>query len=207
MKKRLIYFLFTDTGTNLAKLINFFTKQSLNHVSISFDNELREVYSFGRKKPNNPFIGGFVKEDIQSDFLKNSNCAVYVYRISERDYQRIMHEIEKVEQCEDLYKYNFIGLLGVLLQIEINREYAMFCSQFVSYVMRDVKAFHIEKPHCFITPVDIRTHDGLKLIYQGRLGNYQHLPITKQPLANGESMPNQSFIFQLSRKVKEFVIR
>src|SRR5699024_4403744 len=174
----MMYFLFTDTGTTLAKLINFFTRQSLNHVSISFDDELREVYSFGRKKPRNPFIGGFVKEDIRSDFLKNSNCAVYVYRISEKEYQQIMYEIKAVEKCKDMYKYNFIGLLGVLLQVEVNREYAMFCSQFVATVMRDVESFNINKPLCFITPEDIRTHAGLKLIYQGKLGNYQELPVT-----------------------------
>src|SRR5699024_8190162 len=114
VEDRLMYFLFTDTGTNLAKLINFFTGQQLNHVSISFDNELREVYSFGRKKPKNPFIGGFVKEDIQSDFLKNSDCAVYVYPISENDYRKIMQEIRSVAKDKDAYKYNIIGLLGVL---------------------------------------------------------------------------------------------
>lgn len=204
MSDRMMYFLFTDTGTTLAKMINFFTRQSLNHVSISFDNELREVYSFGRKKPRNPFIGGFVKEDIRSDFLKNSECAVYVYRISENDYQKIMQEIKSVEQCKDAYKYNFIGLLGVLLQVEINREYAMFCSQFVATVMRDVNSFNINKPSCFITPTDIRTHSGLKLIYQGKLGHYQQLSIDHQL---GEAESKQSFIFQISRKVKQFVIR
>lgn|SRR5699024_483328 len=202
---RMMYFLFTDTGTTLAKLINLFTRQPLNHVSISFDNELREVYSFGRKKPRNPFIGGFVKEDIRSDFLKNSECAVYVYPISENDYRKIMQEIKSVEKYKDAYKYNFIGLLGVLLQIEINREYAMFCSQFVATVMREVESFDINKPSCFITPTDIRTHSGLKLIYKGRLGRYQEMPIDQHN--HEEAVPKQSFIFQLSRKVKQFVIR
>src|SRR5699024_11661147 len=32
-------------------------------------------------------------------------------------------------------------------------------------------------PSCFITPTDIRTHSGLKLIYKGRLGRYQEMPI------------------------------
>lgn len=39
-------------------------QEPLNHVSIALDRELTEVYSFGRKQPDNPFIGGFVKEDI-----------------------------------------------------------------------------------------------------------------------------------------------
>src|SRR5699024_4751790 len=98
-----------------------------------------------------------------------------------------------------------IGLLGVLLQVEIRRDYAMFCSQFVATVMRDVKAFKINKPSCFITPTDIRTHPGLKLIYQGRLGKYQQLPMITREVTEEE--PKQSFIFHISRKVKRFVIR
>src|SRR5699024_8858520 len=160
---------------------------------------------FGRKEPRNPFIGGFVKEDIRSDFLRNSDCAVYVYRISEREYQQIIREIKSVEQYKDKYKYNFIGLLCVLFQVEIKREYAMFCSQFVATVMRDVHSFNMNKPSCFITPADIRTYSGLELIYQGKLGHYQKLPIITGNLHDKE--PKQSFIFQISRKVKQFVIR
>src|SRR5690625_5503838 len=73
MREKTLYFLFTDTGTYLSKAINYCTKQSLNHVSIGFDPELKEVYSFGRTHPRNPFNGGFVKEDIRSDFLKDAN--------------------------------------------------------------------------------------------------------------------------------------
>ncbi|MUV37483.1 hypothetical protein JNUCC1_01289 [Lentibacillus sp. JNUCC-1] len=57
MGEQTVYFLFTDTGTYLSKAINYCTKQPLNHVSIGFDDELSEVYSFGRKRPKNPFIG------------------------------------------------------------------------------------------------------------------------------------------------------
>lgn len=128
MRERTIYFLFTDTGTYLSKAINYCTKQSLNHVSIGFDHELSEVYSFGRKRPNNPFIGGFVKEDIKSEFMRRSRCAIYSYRITELEYQAILCRIKEIEAAKESYKYNFIGLLGVLFQIEINRKDAFFCS-------------------------------------------------------------------------------
>lgn len=45
-----IYVLLTDTGTVLTKIIRSFTKDPLNHASIAFDQDLNEVYSFGRKK-------------------------------------------------------------------------------------------------------------------------------------------------------------
>lgn len=45
-----IYIVLTGTGTAFSGIIKWFTKAELNHASIAFDSELREVYSFGRKK-------------------------------------------------------------------------------------------------------------------------------------------------------------
>ncbi|MBR7796688.1 hypothetical protein GT022_11605 [Agaribacter marinus] len=207
MGEKVIYFLFTDTGTNLAKAINFFTKQSLNHVSIGFDHELTEVYSFGRKRPRNPFIGGFVKEDIRSDFMKKSDCAVYQFTVADHECEKIVKNIKDIERQQHKYRYNFIGLFGILLQIEINRKCALFCSQFVATVLRGVPSFSLKKPACFITPADIRNHEGMELIYKGKLGDY--------PFRNQESLSTivveektkQSFLILLSSKVKRFVIR
>lgn len=212
MEEKSIYFLFTDTGTYLSRLINYFTKETLNHVSIAFDPDLREVYSFGRKKPHNPFIGGFVKEDIRSDFLKNSSCAVYSFELTNADCDNIKERIQEIELQKNNYKYNFIGLFGVLMQVEINRDDALFCSQFVATVLKDVESLQFEKPTCFMTPADIRDHEGLQLVYQGTLGNYQHTGMNaERKLVKGEStLPKQSFIFNLSKRVKRvkrFVIK
>ncbi|PAV31456.1 hypothetical protein CIL05_02030 [Virgibacillus profundi] len=209
MRERTIYFLFTDTGTYLSKAINYCTKQSLNHVSIAFEPDLSEVYSFGRKRPKNPFIGGFVVEDIQSEFMKNSNCAIYSYTITESECEAIIQNIKEIEARKEMYRYNFIGLIGILLHIKINRKNAYFCSQFVATILKDLEKFQLSKPPHFITPADIRMHEDMQLIYQGRLGDYQSSRIKKErKLVIGEqTLPKQSFIFLLSSKVKRFVIR
>lgn len=209
MKEATIYFIFTDTGTNLSRMINFFTRQSLNHVSISFDEALKEVYSFGRKNPKNPFSGGFVKEDIRSDFLKNANCAVYSYKLTEEDKASIMHNIKRIEANQQNYRYNFIGLIGVLFQIEIRRKYAYFCSEFVAEVLSDTDSIHLSKPHCFTTPTDIRSLVGMDLIYEGILGEYriEDIETDKEPLNQPKKTPKLSFIFLISKRVKQFVIR
>jgi hypothetical protein len=209
MEERTIYFLFTDTGTYLSKAINYCTKQTLNHVSISFDAALSEVYSFGRKQPKNPFIGGFVKEDIHSDFLKNANCAIYSYTFTEQECESILNNIKAIEADQSNYKYNFIGLIGVLLQIEINRKHAYFCSQFVAMMLKDSVHFNISKPACFITPADIRMHEGMQLIYEGKLSDYQDRQLAHERKLTrvNQTISKQSFIFFISSKVKRFVIK
>ncbi|MEM5591749.1 hypothetical protein AAHH67_08270 [Niallia circulans] len=70
MTERKVYIILTDTGTLFTRCIKFFTRKPHNHASISFDPQLNEVYSFGRRKPSNPFIGGFVKENVQHSFFE-----------------------------------------------------------------------------------------------------------------------------------------
>jgi len=209
MEERTIYFLFTDTGTYLARVINYCTKQSLIHVSIAFDHELKEVYSFGRKRPHNPFIGGFVKEDINSDFLRDAACAIYSYTLSDHECEKVLQNIKAIEARKHLYKYNFLGLFGVLLRIEFEREHALFCSQFVATVLHNVKSFQVEKPHCLVTPADIRNLSGLQLVYEGKLGDYPKCMenAKSQLVQEAQPLAKQSFIYFLSEKVKQFVVK
>ena len=59
---RKIYIVLTYTGTLLAKVVRLYTRNEFAHVSISLDENLDEMYSFGRLNPYIPFIGGFVQE-------------------------------------------------------------------------------------------------------------------------------------------------
>lgn len=209
MEKRTIYFLFTDTGTNLSRIINIYTKQSLNHVSIAFDLALTEVYSFGRTKHKNPFSGGFVREDIRSDFLKKSNCAVYSYDLTPVEVEQVLKKIKNIEENKDRYRYNFVGLIGILFQIEIKREKAFFCSEFVATILNDTDSITLSKPNYFMTPSDIQREISMELIYEGKLSEYIFMAEDnhKEVLHKPETLSKQSFIHLLSKKMKRFVMR
>lgn len=64
-----IFIVLTGTGTAFSGFIKWFTKADLNHASIAFDCELREVYSFGRKKMHNPFVAGLIQENFIDPFI------------------------------------------------------------------------------------------------------------------------------------------
>ena len=77
METKNIYVVLSDTGSVLTRLIGFYTKSRYNHCSISFDPEFKSLYSFGRKQPRNPFIGGFVEESFYDGTFKrfsNTSC-------------------------------------------------------------------------------------------------------------------------------------
>ena len=60
--KTLIYIVVTQTGTVLSRILKIVTKAEYNHVSISLDPSLDQMYSFGRKNAYNPIWGGMVQE-------------------------------------------------------------------------------------------------------------------------------------------------
>lgn len=170
--ERKLYVLLTDTGTLLTRVIKMVTRDPLNHASIAFDLELNEVYSFGRKKPSNPFIGGFVKEDLDCKLFSNASCALYCCTVSDEAYEQIRGHIELIEQNRELYKYNLIGLFCVLFNMKLDRKNAYFCSQFVASLFEESGVVIAEKPSALFTPGDFTELSAFKLVYQGPLNQY-----------------------------------
>lgn len=172
MRNPNVYIILTDTGTMFTRCIKLFTRKPHNHASISFDPELIEVYSFGRKKPNNPFIGGFVKEDIRNDFFKNARCVIYSIAVTEEQKEKMMQKIKEIENNKHFYRYNLIGLFFILLNIPYQRKNAYFCSQFVASVLYESGDFIGGKPPCLTTPYDLLDTDKMSPIYEGNLQKY-----------------------------------
>jgi hypothetical protein len=188
-QKKEIYILLTNTGTWFTKLIKLFTKASYNHASISFDNRLTAVFSFGRKHPMNPFIGGFVKEDIRSGIFRNATCLLYRCTVSEVDYDRMRKYVQTFEENPDLYKYNLLGLFGILLNKEISRKHAFFCSEFVASVFLENGVNIVEKPSVFTRPSDFSTSGALQLVYFGKMNKFHGNP-GEALLEMGHSIPS-----------------
>ncbi len=175
-EQKTIYIILTDTGSLLSRMIRLYTREQLNHTSIAFDDQLNEVYSFGRKDQRNPFIGGFVRENIRGHLFMNqdrqTSCAIYCCKVAITSYNNIRSQIKHIEANRDEYSYNFLGLFGVLLNIEVGSEKAFFCSQFVSYLFHSVGVSIVNKPAKLVTPKDIAHSTRLNPHYQGNLMQY-----------------------------------
>ncbi|GIP33272.1 hypothetical protein [Paenibacillus sp. J2TS4] len=167
-----VYILLSDTGTLFTRLIRLYTKAPYNHASIAFDSELTEVYSFGRKRPNNPFIGGFIKENVRSSFFRNATCAVYCCKVDLAVYEKMRNQIRDIELNKCKYRYNLLGLFGILLKRRIHRTNAYFCSQFVAWLFEQSGASLVGKCPSMTTPCDLEKSEKVQLIYTGELYDY-----------------------------------
>lgn len=170
-----IYILLSHSGSILSKLINVYTRKNFTHVSIGLDEDLEKLYSFGRVRPYNPVIGGFVQEDILNGTYKRfpkTRCAIYSLNVNEKQYRRLEKEIERFKKEQEKYGYNLIGLFGVLFHYPIYRKYNYFCSQFVSEVLSNSGINIIEKSPGLTSPTDFIGCKGLTEIYEGPIKNY-----------------------------------
>ena len=172
MNEKNLYILLNDTGTVYTRLIKSYTKKPYNHASISFDPQLVNAYSFGRKKPRNPLIGGFVQENMRSGLFKHASAAIYSCTVNEDQLQKINAYLQKIEAEKEQYRYNFLGLFGVILNKPINREKAFFCSQFVASVLKECDILDFSKPVSLITPHDIQEVGNFQLVYKGKLADF-----------------------------------
>ena len=172
MGNRTIYIVLTDTGTLLSKAIGMYTKKDLNHASIAFDEQLYEIYSFGRKKKHNPFIGGFVRENVTDGIFIDATCAIYSYQVSEEKYESMRQRIHQIELNKELYRYNFIGLFAVAVNRELPRKHAFFCSQFVATIVNESGMQMFTVPPNLVQPHHFAQLKCLKRVYEGQLQSY-----------------------------------
>lgn len=172
MGKKTIYIVLTDTGTLLSKAIGMYTRKDLNHASIAFDDKLTEVYSFGRKQRHNPFIGGFVKENVTEGIFEHANCAIYSYEVTTEEYLKMRAKIGQIEQMKKFYKYNFIGLFAVAVNRELPRKHAFFCSQFVATIVNESGIQMFAVPPNLVQPHHFSQLKCLKRVYEGNLQSY-----------------------------------
>lgn len=171
MKK--IYIILTYTGTILSKIVKIYTRREYSHVSISLNEDLTKMYSFGRLNPYNPFSGGFVHEEIDKGTFKRfkkTKTKIYSLEISEEKYEKLESIIEQMQAKKNLYKFNVIGLLGILLNVKIKREKYFYCAEFVKYVLEQSQVLELPE---LVKPEDFEKVSGISEIYRGVLREYR----------------------------------
>lgn len=171
MKK--IYIVITYTGTNLSKIIKYYTHSEFSHVSISLDENLERMYSFGRLNPYNPIIGGFVHEGINKGTFKifyKTTAKIYSMLITDEQYKAIEETIKTIEKNKDNYKFNVVGLFAVAFNKKIQPQKSFYCAEFVKYVL-DSSGIETNLPK-IIKPDDFKHIEGKVLVYEGVLRKY-----------------------------------
>lgn len=172
MKK--IYIIFSYTGTYFSTFLRMMSGEKYIHVSISLDDKLKNVYSFGRKNPKWMFPSGFVMEDMKliTSFFEGATCQIYELPVRLVDLVHLRRELKKYIDHQNEYHYNLKGLVHIKFNRIYHRDHNFVCSQFVDKILQDSGIYDFHCDYSVIRPKNIMSIPNLKLIYEGKIINY-----------------------------------
>lgn len=171
MKKYYLYIVLTRTNTGISKIIQIIKKDEYTHAAISLDKDLNHMYSFGRRRTYNPFIGRFNKEEMNEGIYKNCNTlpgAVIEVEVSQQQYERAKELVDHFISNSNSYKYNYMGLIYCLMDKEAYRDDKFLCSEFVYYILKESGVADLKIPRNLVRPQSLFNIEG-KVIYNGNL--------------------------------------
>ncbi|MEG0288107.1 MAG: hypothetical protein RR548_05840 [Carnobacterium sp.] len=177
-----IYLVLTDTNTLFSRTIKLYTRAEYNHASLALDPTLKDIYSFGRKRPRNPFNAGFIQEDLSRDYFLRAQCSIHSCDVTAEQFALIADLIQYYEQTKNMYHYNLLGLITLALKIDFKRNDAFFCSQFVATLLDESTIYDFQKEIHFVTPQDLAALPIFRSVYVGSLYGY---------LASVQESPNE----------------
>ena len=175
-KMKKLYLILTHTGTALSTIIKYYTKDEFSHVSIALDSDLKEMYSFGRLHPYNPFWGSFVHEEINKGTFKRfkkTKTEVYSFFVTDEQYDKAKKIITYFNENKRKYRFNFIGLACISIHKKVKRKNKFYCAEFVKHVLKSSGISEANHLPVLIKPEDFKQLPGLRLEYEGLLRKYK----------------------------------
>ena len=174
--KRKIYLVLSQTGTIVSKIIRFVTRDKYNHISISLEEDLSALYSFGRKRPYNPFTAGFVKESPTTGTFgrfKKTQIVAIELPVSEEVYEAINAEVLDMYEHKDDYHYNYAGLFIAYFGKLRKKKNTYYCSEFVQMILKKHGLGLKKGENELVCPNDFVNVPGGHIIYTGILREYK----------------------------------
>ncbi len=171
MEKHYLYIVLTRSNTTISKLIKLIKKDEFTHAAISFDKELKQMYSFGRKKFYNPFIAGFKQENLNKGVYKHCKILpgmIMEVEVSKEQYEKAKELLDQFKSNKDFYKYNYMGLVNSLLNKEGYYDNRFLCSEFVYYVLNSSGVADFKIARNLVRPINFLNLNS-KVAYKGDL--------------------------------------
>ncbi len=132
-----IYILFSATPYKTGSFIRHVLHNRYNHVAISLDENLSNMYSFSRFHANAPFFAGFVKESFSRYEWHGNFSDIKVCRVAVSDevYERIETHIMRMLRGSKGFVYNYYSAAMTPLQHRVRIRNAYTCVEFVGDVL------------------------------------------------------------------------
>ena len=157
-----LYIVISSTGSSSSELISVFTRKEYNHVSISFDRDLKTILSYNGG--GNVYPPVLNKEQLEYFHSKeDASMLVYCLEAPKANKQIVLDKIKEINQNGSAY-----NLVGLVTKFSI-RPNIMFCSQFVYSILRYADLIYFTDKAVHVKPSDFIERDyyrDLKFCYE-----------------------------------------
>lgn len=147
-----LYIIISSTGSPASELISLFTNKVYNHVSLSFDRELKTIISYNGGENVAP--PGLNREQLVL-FNKKDDASILVYKIPapREKKQAVIDKIREINEIGSAY-----NLVGLVTKFSI-RPNIMFCSQFVYKILKFAGLEYFHSASTKVKPTDFVEND------------------------------------------------
>lgn len=172
-----VYVVLTQSGSMISKGLKLFTKDKYNHVSVSLNQDLSGMCSFGRYYAYFPFYGGFCEESIYKGALKrfkNAQSLILRFKASGEVMEKIKLKVAEMFSSDIKYRYDMVGVFLAAFNKKWKRSHRYYCSSFVKELL--IRCGAIKAGECpdIMKPQDFIKLSGAEKIYEGSLHEYVH---------------------------------
>ena len=171
-----LYVILSRTETGFGRAIRRFTKCYYNHSAISFEPELRYLYSFSRRAYDLPLSASLVRETAEMYTLSqkyNPDIAVFCIPLPERTF-RLLRRSVYLKYRDGDYLYNIPSACSWPILKGCATPKAHTCSEFTASVLRQA-GIYLSRPDYTYHPEDFYNLLSEYLIYQGGMLDYPGL--------------------------------
>jgi hypothetical protein len=162
---RNIYVLLTKHKSVTAMLLRFFTWSEYTHSSIALERD-GSHYSF------NPVRGFTIERPIHKK-RGATPCMLYRVQVTESVYADIESRIKWFVENPDEYKFNYVGLVLMILRIPVGIGNRYFCSQFVSDLLTSSDAAKLRKKSTKYLPRHFSRENSFTLAFNGEAADFK----------------------------------
>lgn len=135
----------------LGNIIKKVQRNEFSHASISLDDNLNRIYSFNRRNGFNGLSYESIKQYAKDGVDK---IGVYTFLVSNEIYKQLEKTLDNFNLFINKTKYSILNLLTIPLNIPLDMDMKMVCSEFVDKLLKSANIDITNKKSMFVSPKD-----------------------------------------------------
>lgn len=169
-----LYIVVSQTGTIVSKIIQAVTRAKFCHVSVSLEENLATMYSFGRRYAYTPLFGGFIKETPQTGVFKRypkTETVIFAFPLTGENYTKLHARLEEMDKNKKGWRYNYLGAILASVRKRYVKQGRYYCSEFIRELLLSHQLTDKILPEVML-PKDFLSLFTENEVYRGRLRFY-----------------------------------